>query len=72
VALSPTAQIREIGKLEHRLAAEPPKPKTPSKAPAPITPLTGTAPVVSDVPTESDDVGAWIKKRNKQLYGQRK
>ena len=42
VALSPRAQIREIGKLETKLAAEPPKPRAPSKAPAPITPITGT------------------------------
>ena len=70
-SLSPTAQIREIGKLEAKLAAEPAKPKTPSKAPAPITPLTGAAPVVTDVPSESDDTEAWIKKRNKQVHGKR-
>jgi hypothetical protein len=70
-SLSPTAQIREIGKLEAKLAAEPAKPKTPSKAPAPITPLTGAAPVVGDVPSESDDTAAWIKKRNKQVHGKR-
>ena len=71
-SLPHTAQIREIGKLEAKLAAEPAKPKTPSKAPAPITPLSGSAPVVSDVPTDNDDVGAWIKKRQKQVYGSRK
>lgn len=70
-ALPPRAQIREIGKLEAKLAAEPPKPKTPSKAPAPITPLSGAAPVATDVPSEQDDTGAWIKKRQKQVHGKR-
>lgn len=68
-SLSPTAQIREIGKLEAKLAAEPPKPKTPSKAPAPINPVTGTAPRATDVPSEEDDMGAWFKKRQKQVHG---
>ncbi len=71
-SLSPTAQIREIGKLEAKLAAEPAKPKTPSKAPAPINPVTGTAPVVSNVPSETDDMKAWIAKRNKQVHAARK
>lgn len=70
--LPPLSQIREIGRLEAKLAAEPPKPKTPSKAPAPIAPLTGAAPVASDVPTEQDDMGTWIKKRQKQVHGARR
>jgi hypothetical protein len=63
------SQLREIGKLEVKLAQKPVEPKTPSKAPAPITPLTGQAPVVTDVPSEKDDIKAWITKRNKQLRG---
>ena len=70
-SLSPASQIREIGKLEAKLAAEPPKPKTPSKAPAPITPLSGAAPVATDVPSEGDDYATWFKKRQKQVHGKR-
>lgn len=71
--LSPRAQIREIGRLEEKLLANPPtKPKTPSKAPAPINPVTAAAPVATDTPSESDDIGQWIKKRQKQVYGSRR
>jgi hypothetical protein len=66
------AQILEVGRLSAKLAAEPPKPKTPSRAPAPITPVTGTAPVASNVPSESDDMKSWIAKRNKQVNAARK
>lgn len=70
-ALSPLSAAREIGKLEAKLAQKPAEPKTPSKAPAPITPLTGTAPVVSDAPTDNDDTATWIKKRQKQIAARR-
>lgn len=40
--LSPLLQAREIGKIEARLAADPPQKKT-SSAPAPITPVTARA-----------------------------
>lgn len=63
------SQIREIGKLEAKLAQKPVEPKAPSKAPAPITPLTGTAPTVTNEPTETDDIRDWIRKRNKQVHG---
>ena len=69
--LASLAQVREIGKLEAKLAAEPPKPKTPSKAPAPITPVSGVAPTTTDVPSEQDDIGPWLKKRSKQVHGKR-
>ncbi len=69
--LPPLSQIREIGKLEAKLLSEPVKPKAPSKAPAPIAPLTGAAPVVSDEPSESDDMKAWMRKRQKQVHGKR-
>jgi hypothetical protein len=63
------SQIREIGKLEAKLAQKPVEPKAPSKAPAPITPLTGTAPTVTDIPSEGDDLRDWMRKRNKQVHG---
>ena len=65
------SQIREIGKLETKLAATPEKPKAPSKAPAPITPVSGAANVATDVPSENDDMKAWIRKRQKQVHGNR-
>lgn len=70
-ALNPVAQIREIGKLSAKLIAAPEKPKAPSKAPAPITPLTGAAPAISEGPSENDDTATWIKRRQKQVHGRR-
>lgn len=67
--LQPRQQVFEIGKLSAKLAATPEKPKVPSKAPAPITPLSGAAPVVPTEPSEADDMKTWMKKRNKQVYG---
>lgn len=43
VQLPPRSQVREIGKLEAKLLAEPAKPKTPSEAPAPIKPVGGAS-----------------------------
>lgn len=63
------SQIREIGKLEAKLLSEPVKPKAPSKAPAPITPLTGAASVSSDQPSDQDDMRSWMRKRQKQVHG---
>lgn len=65
------SQIREIGRLEQKLLSEPEKPKAPSKAPAPITPLKGAATPVSDTPSENDDMRDWMRKRNKQVSGRR-
>ena len=65
--LSIRSQVREIGRLEAKLLAEPVKPKTPSRAPAPITPLSGTAVVATDQPSENDDMKTWLAKRYKQL-----
>ena len=71
-SLHPRVQVREIGKIEAKLLAEPPaKPKTPSKAPAPIQPLSGAAPAAPDGPSENDDMDAWVRKRRKQVYGKR-
>ena len=41
--LDPISAVREIGRLEAKLLAEPPKAKTPSNAPAPITPVKGSS-----------------------------
>ena len=71
ISLSPASAIREIGKLEARLSVVPEKPKAPSKAPAPITPLTGTSPVATSEPSEGDDIKDWIRKRQKQVHGRR-
>ena len=70
-ALSPVAQILEIGRLEAKLTAAPEKPKTPSKAPEPIKPLSGTGGTQSDVPTEADDMKSWMRKRTKQVASRR-
>ena len=67
--LSPLSQAREIGKLEAKLLSKPVEPKAPSKAPAPITPLTGAASGPADQPSENDDMKAWIRKRQKQVHG---
>jgi hypothetical protein len=63
-ALNQIGQIREIGKLEAKLLAEPPKPKTPSKAPAPISPLGGKSSASSSEPSDTDDIETWMKKAN--------
>jgi hypothetical protein len=63
-----SARIRELGKLEAKIAAEPEKPKAPSKAPAPIKPLSGAGSTKSDVPSEDDSTADWIRKRQKQVH----
>lgn len=45
ISLSPVKQIYEIGRLSYKLAQTPVAPKQPSKAPPPITPITGSASV---------------------------
>ena len=66
-ALPVVSQLREIGKLEAKLAAEPAKPKVPSKAPAPISPVGGKSGGVSDQPLDTDDINTWMKKENARL-----
>lgn len=64
--MSQIAQIKEIGKIEDKLSAEPPKPKRTSSAPAPITPVrtTNSSPALdlSD-PKSLEKLGtsAWIE-----------
>lgn len=62
--LDPLSQAREIGRLETKLLAEPPKAQTPSKAPAPITPVAGKMAPASDEPLDTDDINTWMKKAN--------
>lgn len=71
-ALPPVSQIREIGRLEAKLLAAPPQEKTPSKAPAPVKPLTGTTPAESPNLADTSDIGKWMKNRNKQVHGARR
>lgn len=67
LAMPPWKQIREIGKLETKLAAEPAKPKTPSKAPAPITPISGTKAGEANEIRDGMDFKSFVKVRNRQL-----
>ena len=54
IALHPVDQMLAIGALSAKLKAEPPKPMTPSNAPAPIKPVGGTAVTTKD-PSEMSD-----------------
>lgn len=58
--LSPTAALREFGKIEASLITQQ------SSAPKPITPVSGKQ-VSSDAISDSDDMATYIAKRNKQL-----
>ena len=70
IALDPESMLIEIGRISAKLLAEPPKPKTPSKAPAPITPVGGTSGGSSDIPADSDDIATWMKKENARMKKQ--
>lgn len=65
-SLPPLSAVREIGKLEAKLLAEAPKPKQPSKAPAPIDPLKGTGQVASATIGPEEDFEVFLKKRRAQ------
>ena len=69
--LPPRQCVFQLGLLAAKLAATPEKPKAPSKAPAPITPLAGVAQAAQAEPSEQDDMATWVKKRNKQLAAKR-
>lgn len=68
--LSPASQIREIGKLEATLTANPPAKKV-TNAPDPITPVRRGSGTPSYDPTDPRslkmDPDAWIKARNEQV-----
>lgn len=59
--LSPTAALREFGKIEATLEKQ-----QQSSAPKPITPIGGKQ-VSTDDPLDSDDMATYIAKRNRQL-----
>lgn len=60
--LSPAGQIRAIGRLEAKLEAQPPTPRTPSSAPAPITPVKGAATITKDPKDMTDaEFAKWRK-----------
>ena len=64
-SLEPLEQLIAVGELKAKLASEPAKPKTPSKAPAPITPVSGkSGGAGSELPQDSDDIETWMKKAN--------
>lgn len=65
-ALDVASQIREIGKIEARLLAQPAKPKEPPKLPAPISPLNGAG-TPNPMPSDSDDVNTWMRKENERM-----
>ena len=61
------AQIRAIGRLEAKLLAAPAKPKTPSKAPAPISPVNGGSGATNEMPSDKDDINTWMRKENERM-----
>lgn len=65
-SLHPTLVAKELGALSVKIAQAPPT-VTLSSAPAPIVPVTGTAPVVTPEPSDKDDMATWVKKREAQL-----
>lgn len=70
--LSPILQAKEIGRIEAKLAAEPPKPTKTSSAPAPIAPVTArgvSAPSYDTTDaraTKSLSTSEWIAAENKR------
>lgn len=65
--LSPVSQARAIGRLEAKLLSEPAKPKQPSKAPAPITPVGGGSGAANEMPSDKDDITSWMRKENERM-----
>lgn len=67
MGLHPASQFREIGRLEARLAANPVKVITASRAPAPIVPITGMSSPSSTVIKDGMSFEDFRRIRNKQL-----
>ena len=65
--LDPFSQVREIAKLESKLALGQPVARKASQAPAPIKTLSGISGGLTSDPQDSDDMKTWISKRNKQV-----
>lgn len=70
---TPIEQAYAIGKLEAKLLAKPVEPRTPSKAPAPISPVSGNmaAPPPDSLENPEMQMEEWIKRRNKQINRRR-
>ena len=64
--LPPLLQVKEIGKLEAKLATAAPA-KDVSSVPPPIRTLRGSAQNVTPTPSDSDSIEVWLKKRNAQV-----
>ena len=70
MSLDVISQVRAIGKLEAKLLAEPPKPKTPSAAPVPIKPVGGSnSPPTKKLSEMTQD--EFEKKRKAQIAARR-
>ena len=67
-SLDPVAQIREIGRLEAKLLATPPTPKTPSQAPKPIKPVGGASTTAKSLDDPNMSDAEWIRLRNKEVH----
>ena len=65
----PVKQLVALGRLAAKLESDPPVAKQPSKAPEPISPVSGKSPAPSDLPSEEDDMRTWVRKRTKQVRG---
>ena len=70
MALPPSRQVLEIGRLSAKLEMTPSVPKTPSKAPAPISTVSGKSGGASDQPQDTDDINTWMKKENARMRKQ--
>ena len=68
-AMNPLSQVREIGKLEMKLAQKPDAPRTPSKAPPPIAPVTGAAVTTADGIKPGQSFEEYRKIGNKMFRG---
>lgn len=67
LSLEPMDQVIEIGRLSAKLALQPPVAKEPSKAPPPITPVSGTSAAGPEAELADADMKKYIALRNKQL-----
>lgn len=66
--LSPMKAARELTRIESELAARPKA--TPSKAPEPISPVGVRGKASSSaLPSDSDDIGTWMRKEQARLRG---
>jgi len=68
-SLDAPEQILEIGRLSYKLTLKPDAPKTPSKAPPPIVPVTGAGQVSDDDFSKPQSFEEYQKKGNKLFRG---